>query len=61
MEPRTQTSAWTLEFSNSFREALGTGASIKVDGKPSLTGLSAVQKIEIPAGLGVHCLKVVNN
>jgi hypothetical protein len=56
-----KTSAWTLEFSDTFREALGTGASIKVDGKPSLTGLSAVQKIEIPAGLGVHSLKVVNN
>jgi hypothetical protein len=53
-------SVWTLEFSDSFRQTLDTNVSIQVDGKMSSTGLSAVQKIEIPAGLGIHKLKVVN-
>jgi hypothetical protein len=54
-------SVWTVEFSDSFREALGTGVSIQVDGKPALTDLTAIQKIKIPAGLGIHSLKVVCN
>jgi hypothetical protein len=54
-------SIWTLEISDSFRQTLGPGVSILVDGKPALKGLSAGQKIEIPAGLGIHSLKVVNN
>jgi hypothetical protein len=54
-------SVWTFEISDNFRHALGTGVSILVDGKPALTGLSASQKIEIPAGLGIHTLKVVSN
>jgi len=54
-------SVWTFEISDNFRHALGTGVSILVDGKPALTGLSASQKIEIPAGLGIHTLRVVNN
>ncbi len=53
-------SVWTVEFSDSFREALGTGVSIQVDGKPALTDLTAIQKIKIPAGLGIHTLKVVS-
>ena len=54
-------SVWTVEFSDSFREALGTGVSIHVDGKPALTDLTTIQKIKIPAGLGIHTLKVVRN
>jgi len=54
-------SVWTFEISDYFRQALGNGVSILVDGKPALTGLSASQKVEIPAGLGIHTLKVVSN
>ena len=54
-------STWTLELSDSYRESFGYAASIYIDGRPAATGLSTVQKIVIPAGLGIHSLRVVPN
>ncbi len=54
-------SVWTVEFSDHFREALGSGVSVHVDGKPVQKGLTANQKITIPAGLGIHTIKLVSN
>ena len=54
-------SVWTVEFSDHFREAMGTGISVQVDGKPAPTALTAIQKITIPAGLGIHTIKIVSN
>ncbi len=52
-------SVWTVEFSEHFREAMGTGISVQVDGKPAPTALTAIQKITIPPGLGIHTIKIV--
>jgi hypothetical protein len=51
-------SFWTLELSDSFRQDSGTTASIFVDGKTVKADLGSKQKIEIPAGLGIHKLEI---
>ncbi len=53
-------SKWTLEFSDNYRQNIGDGASVSVDGKPVLAGLSSSQIIEIPAGLGLHTIKITD-
>jgi len=52
-------SFWTFELSDDLRKQLGDGASIIVDGKQSMTGVEAKQKVEIPAGLGMHKLGII--
>ena len=56
-----KSSVWTIEFSDHFREVLGSGISFQVDGRPVSTSLKASQKIIVPAGLGSHSIKVVSN
>jgi hypothetical protein len=52
-------SVWTLELSDSFRENFGAGVSVSIDGKPLASGLDPSRKIEIPAGLGIHRLELI--
>ena len=52
-------SVWTLELSESFNQNFKKGSSVYVDGKPILSEISLEQKIEIPAGLGIHKLEII--
>ncbi len=54
-------SEWTIEFSDGMLKALGSSISLSVDGKNLAGGIQAVQKIEVPAGLGVHKIIVVRD
>jgi hypothetical protein len=56
----TKTSLWTIEFSDHFREALGSRVSFQVDGRQVNTSLTASQKITVPAGLGIHTIKAIS-
>jgi hypothetical protein len=51
-------SFWTLELSDAFREALGKGASVRIDGKKSKTVLAPKQVVQVPAGLGTHSIEI---
>jgi hypothetical protein len=50
-------SKWTLELSDSFREALGNNPSVSIDGKTISTSPGPKQVLEIPAGLGMHNIR----
>lgn len=52
-------SSWTLELSDGFKEKLGPGASLAIDGKPSDMVLESTQTLIIPAGLGTHTIKII--
>ena len=54
-----EASVWTLELTDGFKQNFGEAASIYVDGKSINTSPGAIQKIEIPAGLGTHRLEIV--
>lgn len=53
-------SKWTLEFTDNYRQNLGTDYLVSVDGKPILSDFSSSQIIEIPAGLGLHSIEITN-
>jgi len=52
-------SVWTLELSDGYKQKIGPAASLYVDGKQVTTVLSTSQKVEIPAGLGLHKLQIL--
>lgn len=52
-------SVWTLELSDGFSRNFAKGSSVYVDGKLTLSEISMDQKVEIPAGLGVHKLEII--
>ena len=54
-----KSSLWTLELSESFKQNFIRGAKVNVDGKLVLPEVSLVQKVEIPAGLGIHKLEII--
>jgi hypothetical protein len=51
-------SLWTLELSERFREELGNFRAVAVNGKKILNTLASKQMIEIPAGLGLHIIEI---
>ena len=51
-------SYWTLELSDGFRKKAGGNARVSVDGKTLVTALQPEQKVEIPAGAGMHNIKL---
>jgi hypothetical protein len=53
-------SMWTLELSDGYRETLGKGASVRIDGRKTKTVLSPKQVLEIPAGLGTHRVEITS-
>ncbi len=53
-----KSSRWTLELSDSFREKLGSGASVIIDGRKTGMELGPEQLIEIPGGLGSHKIDI---
>jgi len=56
---KRKSSLWTLELSESFKQNFIRGAKVNVDGKLVLPEVSLVQKVEIPAGLGIHKLEII--
>ena len=52
-------SRWTLEMSDTYLENLGSGSSILIDGEKAGIELGSVQVVEIPAGLGIHKIGIV--
>ena len=52
-------SRWTLEMSDTYLENLGSGSSILIDGEKAGIELGAVQVVEIPAGLRIHKIGIV--
>jgi len=53
-------SSWTLELSDGYREKLGDGSVIMVDGRKMTDPLKSKQVLEIPAGLGNHRIEIIN-
>jgi hypothetical protein len=53
-------SMWTLELSDGYRETLGKGASVRIDGRKTKTVLGPKQVLEIPAGLGTHRVEITS-
>lgn len=53
-------SLWTLELSDGYRETLGKGASVRIDGRKTKTVLGPKQVLEIPAGLGTHRVEITS-
>jgi hypothetical protein len=51
-------SMWTLELSDAFRESLGTGASVRIDGIKTDAALGLRQVLHVPAGLGTHTIEI---
>jgi hypothetical protein len=54
-------SSWTVELSDSFRKKAGGNARISIDGKTLDAALQPEQKVEIPAGAGIHNIKLFTN
>jgi hypothetical protein len=55
-----KSSKWTLELSDNLRDLLGNAVAVIVDGKQTNIVPAARQVIEIPAGLGIHKIKLMN-
>jgi hypothetical protein len=51
-------SFWTLELSDSFRKKAGGNTRISIDGKTIDAILQPEQKVDIPAGTGMHKIKL---
>jgi len=51
-------SFWTLEVSDSFRKKAGENARLSIDDKTIDEALQPEQKVEIPAGTGLHNIKL---
>ncbi len=52
-------SFWTLELSDWMRKRLGESAAMAIDGKQSRRRPGEKQQVEIPAGRGIHNLKII--
>ena len=55
-----ESSFWTLEFSDAYRETLGKGVYVCLDGKKTKSALDHKQVLELPAGLGRHRIEIVS-
>lgn len=56
-----KTSKWTFETSAHFRDAVGTGTCLYIDGRKTKITLGVSQILEIPSGLGKHIIGFTGN